>query len=52
MIMHESLEYLQMSQSFYAEFHKGLYLAERHFAGQVKTMAAQSTQLKNLIDSL
>ncbi|HCL4227722.1 TPA: hypothetical protein N2C25_005985, partial [Pseudomonas aeruginosa] len=52
MIMHDSLEYLQMSQSFYAEFHKGLYLSERHFAGQVKTMAAQSTQLKNLIDNL
>ena len=52
MIMHDSLEYLQISQSFYAEFHKGLYLSERHFAGQVKTMAAQSTQLKNLIDNL
>ena len=52
MIMHDSLEYLQVSQSFYADFHKGLYLSERHFAGQVKTMAAQSTQLQNLIDNL
>ena len=52
MIMHDSLEYLQMSQSFYAEFHRGLYLSERHFAGQVQTMATQSTQLKNLIDNL
>ncbi|EKO3921865.1 hypothetical protein MRM63_09940 [bacterium 19MO03SA05] len=52
MIMHEALEYLQVSQAFYAEFHKGLYLSERHFDNQVKTMADQSTQLKNLIDNL
>ncbi len=52
MIMHDSLEYLQMSQSFYAEFHRGLYLSERHFVDQVQTMANQSTQLKNLIDNL
>ena len=51
-IMHDSLEYLQMSQSVYAEFHKGLYLSELHFAGQVKTLEVQSTQLKNLIDNL
>ncbi|MGI2219490.1 hypothetical protein ACRN94_21310 [Shewanella baltica] len=52
MIMHDSLKYLQMSQSYYAEFHKGLYLSERHFASQVQTMAAQSTQLKKLISNL
>ncbi|EMK6938650.1 hypothetical protein V9J84_001739 [Vibrio cholerae] len=52
MIMHEALEYLQVSQAFYAEFHKGVYLSERHFASQVKMLAGQSTQLKNLIDNL
>ena len=52
MIMYDSLEYLRMSQSFYAEYHRGLHLSERHFAGQVKTMAAQSTQLKKMIGNL
>jgi hypothetical protein len=50
--MHEALQYLHVSQVFYADFHKGLYLSERHFASQVKTMAAQSTRLKNMIENL
>lgn len=50
--MHEALEYLHVSQVFYADFHKGLYLSERHFASQVQTMAAQSIRLKNKISKL
>ena len=50
--MHEALEYLHVSQVFYADFHKGLYLSERHFASQVQTMAAQSIRLKNKINKL
>jgi hypothetical protein len=50
--MHEALEYLHVSQVFYADFHKGLYLSERHFASQIKTMAAQSIRLKNKIENL
>lgn len=50
--MHEALDYLHVFQVFYADFHKGLYLSERHFASQVKTMADQSVQLKNKINNL
>lgn len=50
--MHEALEYLQVSQQFYADFHKGLYLSERHFAGQVRTLAGQSKRLKRQIENL
>jgi hypothetical protein len=50
--MHEALEYLHVSQVFYADFHKGLYLSERHFASQVTTMADQSVRLKNKINNL
>ena len=50
--MHEALEYLRVSQQFYADFHKGLYLSERHFAGQVRTLAGQSKRLKHQIDNL
>lgn len=52
MVMHEALEFLQISQEYYADFHKGLYLSERHFAGQIKTMQAQSVRLKNKISNL
>lgn len=50
--MHEALEYLHVSQVFYADFHKGLYLSERHFASQIKTMEAQSKRLKNQLKNL
>lgn len=50
--MHEALEYLQVSQQFYADFHKGLYLSERHFAGQILTLAGQSKRLKRQIENL
>jgi len=50
--VHESLNYLHLSQEYYAEFHKGIYLSERHFAHQVKTMQAQSARLKSKINSL
>ena len=50
--VHESLKYLHLSQEYYAEFHKGLYLSERHFAHQVKTLQAQSVRLKNKINHL
>lgn len=50
--MHDALEYLHVSQVFYADFHKGLYLSEKHFAGQVKTLQAQSIRLKNKLKNL
>lgn len=50
--MHDTLNYLQSSQEYYADFHKGLYLSERHFSHQVKTMQAQSTRLKSKINNL
>jgi len=50
--VHESLKYLHLSQEYYAEFHKGLYLSERHFAYQVNAMQAQSVRLKSKINSL
>lgn len=51
-VVHEALEYLNVSQKYYADFQKGLYLSERHFAGQIKTMHAQSARLKYKIDNL
>ncbi len=50
--VHEALKYLHISQEYYADFHRGLYLSERHFAHQVKTMQAQSTRLKDKINKL
>ncbi|MBT2298396.1 hypothetical protein J7E61_23560 [Pseudomonas fluorescens] len=50
--MHQTLEFLQVSQQFYADFHKGLYLSERHFAGQARTLAGQSKRLKHQIENL
>jgi hypothetical protein len=50
--MHDTLNYLQSSQEYYADFHKGLYLSERHFAHQVKTMQAQSARLQSKINNL
>ena len=49
---HDALQYLHLSQEYYADFHKGLYLSERHFAHQIKTMQAQSTRLQNKINNL
>lgn len=49
---HSSLLYLQQSQAFFADFHKGLMLSERHFDRQVKVMRAQGTRLKNKINNL
>lgn len=50
--MHDTLSYLQQSQIYYADFHKGLYLSEKHFSSQIKTMEAQSLRLKNKINNL
>ena len=50
--VHEALEYLQVSHQFYGDFRKGLYLSEKHFAAQVKTLEAQSKRLKNKINTL
>lgn len=50
--VHDTLKYLQFSQEYYADFHKGLYLSERHFTHQVKTMQAQSARLKQKINNL
>jgi hypothetical protein len=52
LVMHDALDYLQQSQNYYADFHKGLYLSEKHFASQVKTLQAQSLRLKNKINNL
>lgn len=49
---HSSLRYLQQSQAFFADFHMGLMLSERHFDQQVKVMRAQGTRLKNKINNL
>lgn len=49
---HDSLKYLQLSQEYYADFQKGLYLSERHFSRQVKTMKNQSIRLKNKINNI
>lgn len=50
--MHDTLEYLQVSQAFYADFHKGLVLSERHFARQASTLQAQSISLRDRINRL
>ncbi len=50
--MQESLELLHESQLFYAEFHKGLVLSERHFATQLSTLQAQSRQLRKKLNNL
>lgn len=50
--MQDALQYLQISQEFYADFHKGLVLSERHFVGQVATLQAQSLQLRGKINNL
>ncbi|MBY4869005.1 hypothetical protein K6W76_21240 [Burkholderia anthina] len=49
---HGALQYLQYSQAYFAEFHQGLVLSERHFDQQIKTMQAQGTRLKNKINNL
>ena len=49
---HGALQYLQQSQAYFAEFHQGLVLSERHFEQQIKTMQAQGTRLKNKINNL
>lgn len=49
---HESLLFLQRSQEYFTEFYQGLYLSERHFAQQVKTLKAQSIRLKDKINKL
>lgn len=48
----DALDYLRVSQEYYADFHKGLYLSERHFARQVTTLQAQSVRLKDKINKL
>ena len=50
--MQDSLELLHQSQLFYAEFHMGLILSEKHFAVQVSTMRAQSRLLREKINNL
>ncbi len=50
--MQEALQYLEVSQAFYADFHKGLFLSERHFATQVSTLHSQSVRLKDKINNL
>ncbi len=50
--MQQSLELLQESQVFYADFHKGLVLSEKHFAGQITTLQAQSRQLREKLNRL
>ncbi len=49
---HGALLYLQQSQAYFADFHQGLVLSERHFDQQIKTMQAQGTRLKNKINNL
>lgn len=49
---HSALQYLQYSQAYFAEFHQGLVLSERHFEQQIKTMRTQATRLQNKINSL
>jgi len=48
-IVRNSLEYLHTAQAFYAQFHKELFLADRHFAAQVKTLSKQSKRLEALM---
>ncbi|MBG6081776.1 DUF456 domain-containing protein [Rubrivivax gelatinosus] len=49
---HGAMQYLQASQAYFAEFHQGLLLSERHFEQQIKIMQAQSTRLKNRLNNL
>jgi len=49
---HGALQYLQQSQAYFAEFHQGLVLSERHFQQQIKIMQAQGTRLKHKINNL
>jgi hypothetical protein len=48
----ETMQYLQLSQEYFSDFHKGVFLSERHFALQVKTMQGQSLRLKDKINKL
>ncbi len=48
----DTLQYLQLSQEYFSDFHKGVFLSERHFERQVKTMQAQSLRLKDKINQL
>ncbi|MGI4843891.1 MAG: hypothetical protein ACRYF7_11310 [Janthinobacterium lividum] len=48
----DTLQYLQQSQEYFADFHKGVFLSERHFERQVSTMQAQSLRLKEKINRL
>lgn len=50
--IHDALDYLYQSQTYYADFHKGLYLSEKYFVSQIKTMESQSIRLKNKINNL
>ena len=50
--VYDSLQYLHRSQEYYADFHKALYLSERHFSQQVKTLQSQSDRLKSKINNL
>lgn len=50
--MQDALQYLQVSQEFYADFHADLLLSERNFACQVIALQSQSIRLKEKIDSL
>ena len=52
LVMRDALSYLHQSQIYYADFHKGLYLSEKNFSSQIKTMEAQSLRLKNIINNL
>jgi hypothetical protein len=48
----DTLQYLQRSQEYFSEFHKGVFLSERHFALQVKTLQGQSQRLQDKINKL
>ena len=49
---HNTLQYLHLSQQYFAEFYKGVYLSERNFAQQLKAMQGQSVHLKDKINKL
>jgi hypothetical protein len=49
---HDALKYLHLSQTFYADFEKGLMLSERQFTHQTRVMQAQSSRLKSMINNL
>lgn len=48
-VINDSLMYLSISQEFYADFQKGLFLSERYFNKQIVEMKQQSSKLKNKI---